>query len=262
MQRTTSAWAVSLGLAVLVALAGVAAPDSASAQYVDETDDMRFEDEFDKNEFHVVGRVRAIGIPNFFLDAAFDKHSAHWRNGQPNFAYGAEFVWRKAGAFELSVAAEYADLGMPSDWWLEKGENDRAADYIDFDLGMASLVFSGYWFWDVNHWFSPYVGGGLGLGVLFNNVERFEPKPRSNCKRNLGEPGGGFGGDACFSGGQNPRKSDEFQKPDPEDDIWPVAPVINITGGARFNIKEHGVIKVEVGFYDYVFAGISGGARW
>jgi len=249
-------------VAAVVVSMGVA--DTASAQYVDDTEDVRF-DESSDNAYQIVGRFRTVGIPNFLLNAFYDRHSANWRNGTTNFGYGLEFVWRKVDAFELSVAAEYADLQMPRDWWKESGKSDAAADYVDFDLGLASLVFSGYWYWDVAKWFSPYVGGGLGLGMVLGDITKYNPREDSGCRSSLEEDGSGgsrFGGDACYDGDEVDYQNDQKFEREIEDSVWPVAPVVNITTGARFNIGRNGVVKLEVGFYDYLFAGLSAGAQW
>lgn len=253
MLAVVGAFAVTIGVA-----------NSASAQYVDNTEDVRVS-EGSENAYQVVGRFRTVGIPNFLLNTFYDRHSANWRDGQKNFAYGLEFVWRKIGAFELSVAAEYANLRMPQAWWKEADKADSAADYVDFDLGLASLVFSGYWYWDVQKWFSPYVGGGLGLGMVLGDVTKYDPEQNSGCRASL-EGGGGsgdrFGGDPCYADGEVDYENDNKFEREIEDDVWPVAPVVNVTGGTRFNIGRNGVVKLEVGFYDYLFAGISAGAQW
>ena len=251
------------GLTLAVAtLAVVAVGQPAAAQYQDATEDVRFENEGEENAYQIVGRIRGVGVPNFLLNVGYDRHAANWSEGQTNFAYGLEFLWRKVGAFELSVAAEYAGLGMPGDFWLESGKSPDNADYVDFELGVGSLVFSGYYYWDVGEWFSPYIGGGLGLGAVFGDVTKYNPKQNTSCRNNLGEPGG-YNGEACFNQGEtDPSESDQFQSGEIEDRVWPVIPMVNVTTGARFNIGDHGVVKAEFGFYDYLFVGVSGGAQW
>lgn len=255
-----------VGVAAFVLALSAAATAAADQRddetgYRDNTEDVRFEDDTSKNEYQVVGRFRGVGLPGFALDAIWERHSGNWTGGQSNFAYGLEFVWRKVGAFEMSVAAEYANLRMPEDWWLQNGDPTSAAELTRFDLGLASLVFSGYWYWDVAPWFSPYLGGGLGPGIVLGNLTYFDPNNESSCQNDLGSSGGGgFGGDPCFRDGGEPN-TDQMTR-EVEDEIWPVVPVVNLTTGARFNIMEHGVVKLEFGFYDYLYAGISAGGQW
>lgn len=256
----------SLSVVAVVAL-GLGVSDTASAQYVDNTADVRFDDESKENAYQIVGRFRTVGVPNFILGAFYDRHSANWRDGHTNFGYGLEFVWRKIDAFELSVAAEYADLSMPQDWWKENDKANTAADYVEMDLQLASLVFSGYYYWDVERWFAPYVGGGAGLGLVLGDIVKYSPREDTECQDNLGSglPGTGpqFGDNPCYDDqGQVDYQNGEKFEREIEDEVWPIVPVVNVTGGARFNIGRHGVAKLEVGFYNYLFAGVSAGAQW
>lgn len=251
-----------LSAAVMVVLAAlVVAPSEASAQYVDRDNEVRFEEEFDKNEFLVAPRFRAIVVPDFMLDIWYDEHASHW-DGQSNMAYGFEFIWRKVDQFEMSTAIEYADLSMPSGFWKESGDNPAEADYTEVDMQLLSLVISGYWYWDVNKWFSPYVGGGAGAGVVLGDIVRYDPVAGSSCEQDLGGTNG-YAPNSCFndSGQPDPSQIDQGSRK-VEDDVPAVVPMVNLTGGARFNIGKYGVAKLEVGFYDYFFAGASIGAQW
>lgn len=217
---------------------------------------MRFESEFDTDEFMMVGRFRAVAIPGFMLDVFFDEHANNWQDDQTNFAYGAEFTWRRKGDFELGFAIDYADLSMPSQFWQSSGDPPEDGDYTVVDTQLLSLVISSYWFWEPKPWLSPYIGGGIGAGVVIGDVVKYNPKPGSPCR----QPGV-LGPAACFSENGEPDLANDFDPPTKED-IPPVIPVINLVGGVRFNIQKYGVIKLEVGFQDYAFAGISMGGQW
>lgn len=232
----------------------------ASAQYVDRNDDIRFDTPV-KNQFYLAPRIRAILIPSWILGAWYEEHATHW-DDRANLAYGMEFVWRKVGAYEIGAAVEYADLSMPSGFWLEKGDSPEQADYTEIDLKLVSLVASGYWYWDVQPWLSPYVGGGLGLGIVLGDITRYDPVPGTSCERALGGSNP-FAPDACFGpdGKPDPSAIDLANKKI-EDRVPSIVPVLNLTGGLRFNIHEHFIAKMEVGFYNYLFAGLSLGAQW
>ncbi len=251
----------SVALAAIVGAFMVIAPSQASAQYVDRDNEVRFAEEFDTNEYLVAPRIRAIVVPDFMLGIWYDEHASHW-DGRSNLAYGFEFVWRKVDAFEMSTAIEYADLSMPSGFWKETGDDAAEADFTEVDMRLLSAVVSGYWYWDVQKWFSPYVGGGVGAGVVLGDIVRYDPNPNSSCEAQLSESGG-FAPNACFgdNGEPAPDAIDQNSRK-VEDSVPAVVPMINLTGGLRFNIGKYGVAKLEVGFYDYFFAGASMGAQW
>lgn len=243
----------------LVAAAVAIAPRPAAAQYVDRDDDIRFEDEFDTHEFAVAPRVRAVVVPDFILGAFYDRHASHW-DGESNLAYGLEFVWRKVGEYEIVTAVEYADLSMPSDFWLQEGDSKQDATYTELDLQLLSLTVSGYWYWDVEEWFAPYVGGGIGAGVVMGDIVKWEPRESSECYAGLGTESG-WAPNSCFGDDGEP-SPEAFEDPETESEIPPVVPVVNLAAGLRFNIAKHGMIKLEAGFYDYFFVGLAGGAQW
>ncbi len=258
--REVARIAVVFGVALVVGL-GAMVP-SAAAQGSGNDAPVTFEDASDDNDYQIVGRFRTVGVPNFLLGAFYDEHSANWRDGETNFGYGLEFVWRKVGAFEMSAAVEYADLAMPKEMWLEAGKDAEKADLVEFNLGLASLVFSGYYYWDVTHWFAPYVGGGLGAAMVLGDVTKFNPQ--DDCRASIGSgggPGGGFGGEECRNDDGN-FDDGEFEPGEVEDRIPTVIPMVNITTGTRFNIGEHGVVKMEFGFYNYLYGGLSAGVQW
>lgn len=249
-----------LAALLLAASAGLIAPAPAQAQQVDGNNTISF-DVDKKNEFYIAPRIRAIIIPDWLLGQFYDQHASHW-DGDPNLAYGLEFVWRKVDAYEISTAVEYADLSMPSQFWLESGDPANSADYTEIDLQLLSVVVSGYWYWDAQKWLSPYVGGGIGAGVVLGDIVRYDANPGSDCAASLGGPDG-FASNDCFgpNGEPQPDAIDQASR-NVEDSIPPVIPVINITGGLRFNMGEHAIAKLEVGFYDYFFGGVSLGGQW
>lgn len=250
-----------LAVVMLVSACVTVAPREASAQYVDRDDNVRFDDEFDQNEFLVAPRIRAILVPDWMLDIWYDHHESQW-DGKSNLAYGLEFVWRKVDAYEISTAIEYADLSMPSGFWQESGDSPSQSDYTEVDLKLLSAVVSGYWYWDVQKWFSPYVGGGIGVGVPIGDIVRYDPVAGSSCESGLGGSSG-FAPNSCFKDNGDPDPSAiDLSSRNVEDSVPVAVPVINLSGGARFNIGKYGVAKLELGFYDYFFVGLSAGGQW
>lgn len=240
----------------LLALLGLLTPATSFAQYVDRDDPARFESELDKDDFMMVGRFRAVHLPGFMLDLFFDEHANTWQDDQTNFAYGAEFSWRRKRDFEIGFAIDYANLSMPSQFWLASGDPPEDGDWTTVDAQLLSVVISSYWFWNPQPWLSPYIGGGIGPGVMLGDVLKYNPKPGSPCR----QPGV-LGPPECYTLDNQPDLEANFDPP-VEEDIPPVIPVINVVGGLRFNIQKHAVLKLEVGFQNYAFGGIALGGQW
>ncbi len=236
-------------------------PATAMAQRGDVSDNVRFEEELNPNEFMITARMRAVTVPNFILGIFWDEHSSHWSEGQRNLSYGGEFVWRRGADFELGVAVDYADLSMPQAFWLDSGESAQSADWTEVDMQILSVVFSAYWFWDVQPWFTPFLGGGIGPGFILGEIVRYQPDRNSACYGNLG--GAQFAPPECFRpDGQPDEDAINFDSPDVEDRVPPVVPMVNLTAGTRFNLGDHFVFKLEAGLYTYLYAGAAIGAQF
>ncbi len=242
----------------LVMATTLIAPADAEAQRGDVSDEVRFEEELNPNEFMVTGRIRAVRVPNFVLGMFFDQHASHWSDGQRNFSFGGEFVWRRGTDFELGVAFDYADLSMPEAFWKETGDNPQSAEWTEIDLKLYSVVFTAYWFWDVQPWLTPYLGGGMGLGFTGGDIVRYDPNEGyGDCYDHLGGAETGFAPPAC-----NDDQAIDYENPNYEENVWPVYPVVNLTTGVRFNIQDYGVLKIEGGIQPYAFVGTSFGAQF
>jgi len=241
---------------LIAAMLSLAVSSVAQAQYVDRDDMARFESELKRDEFMTVARFRAIMLPPFLLGLFFDEHANNWQDGTTNFAYGVEFSWRRGEDFEIGLAVDYADLSMPGQFWLASGDPPEESDWTVVDASMLSLVISSYWFWNVEEWFTPYVGGGIGPGIILGDVLKYNPRVGSPCRQS-----GVYNPPGCLGEDGKPNLEAHFD-PAEKEDIPPVIPVLSLTAGARFNIKKHGVLKVEFGFQNYLFAGISAGGQW
>lgn len=215
-----------------------------------------------RNEYMVTGRMRAVGAPRFVLAPWFDEHSGHWSEGQRNVSYGGQFTWRVQGDYELGVAIDWAELSMPDAFWLQKDKAPQKAEFTTVDLQMLSMVFTSHWYWDPAPWLSPYLGVGLGAGVLLGDVLQYEPAPNSACEQNLGK-GDTFSAPECFDSSGNPDPSQfTADSPSKPERMPPVVPVLNLSAGLRFNIQDYGVVRLEVGLNDYLYAGLGVGVQW
>jgi len=148
---------------------------------------------------------------------------------------------------------------MPSQFWLEKDKAPVEADYTTVDMQLLSVAFTTYWFWNVQKWLSPYVGGGIGPGIVFGEILKYNPAPGTQCRADASA--GTVGADSCYGDDGKPDLSNDYEAPEKEK-IPPVLPVINLSAGLRFNIARYGVLKLEVGFQDYFYSGAAVGVQW
>ncbi len=245
-------------LALTLALGTFAVSPDADAQYVDRDESARFEEDFQQDEFMVNARGHALVIPGFILNLFWKEHENHWANGKTNFAWGGEFTWRRKGEYEIGLSVDWADLRTSDGWWQDKDDPPSGADWTTQEIQLLSVQFFSRWFWNVSEWFSPFVGVGLGPGIIFGEVTKYNPSPGSACRAEL--DAGQFP-PPCSADGNVDLASD-FDNGIVEKSVPPVVPVVGFGGGARFNIAKHGMIKIELGFQDYFYAGLGAGVQW
>lgn len=215
-------------------------------------------------KFQATARVRAIHVPNFVLSTWFSQHANTWAEGQKNFAYGVDFGWRNlSDLYELSFAIDWSDLRMKPSFWLEDGEPAQAAKYTEVNLQVLSFTFSSAWYWELKPWISPYMGAGIGIGVPMGDILKYRPRQGSSCRAKLGSGDEPFRPPECFDANGDPR-ADQIDLDNPEDDgnFLPVLPMVQAMAGVRFNIYDYGIIKLELGLHDYLYAGTSVGVQW
>lgn len=241
-----------------VAICAVASP--AFAQYVDRDDSARFDEDLDKDQFSVEARTAVIDVPGFVLGWFFDHHENQWTKGQKNFAYGAEFTWKRHHQFEIGVGVDWADLRMPDGFWLKNGDAMSEADWTKVTIQMLSVTFFTRRSWEVNQWFSPYLGASIGPGIVFGKVLKYNPSPGTQCRSQLSA--GSFAPPPCFDSNGKPKLSSQFDAPVREKGVPPIAPVLGLSGGLKFTFAKHGMFKIEAGLRDYLFAGIGLGVTW
>jgi opacity protein-like surface antigen len=212
-------------------------------------------------KIEVTARARAIAVPDAMLGAFFQEHASHW-DGQANMAYGVALKFRQPSGYEFGLAFDYADLKMQDQFWLENDEPPTEADYTQMNLGLVSAVVSMNWYWPATEWLAPYAGLGLGAGFVLGETIQINPRQGSACRNGLGQDPDQFAPDVCFTDDGEPDPTQlETDSPDANNFV-PVVPVVRVGGGLRFQIEEVGVIRLEIGFQDYVYAGLSAGVQF
>lgn len=245
-------------------LAGLLITSPASAQFASGVggEDAMERGDIDRMEFMVTLHTRAAFVPDGLLGAFYDEHANLWTDGRSNASFGGAFSWRQRGELELSVLVDWVDLSTPDAFWKEAGKPAADADWTQIDLQVLSIAFASYWNWSPTPWLSPYIGGGIGVGVLLGDVVRYDPVSNSACEQGLGEDPNQFAPDVCFGADGSPDPN-QVELGQPETGLpIPVIPVVHAAGGVRFNIAEHAVLRLELGLNNYLYAGASIGAQW
>ena len=245
-----------LGVAVLlVALL----PSVASAQMTEDEKEYLNEKEFGPSKTYMITpKVRGVWIADWQLDLFLDRHGSHWQD-RANMEYGLDFIIRAPNDYQLVFGASWADISMPNDWWLEKDEPPRKADWTTFKHSLIVLDASYYKEWEISDIFAIYAGGGLGVGIFLGESTKRDPS--AECLLAVTATGNPDDLDNA------PCRTDAGVSLDPLDSgedvgIPPALPWINLTVGSQFTIADYGIIRLDTGFKGYWFAGLSFGAQW
>lgn len=197
--------------------------------------------------------AQIIYLPDFILDSYFTQHASHW-DGRSNLAFGLDYILRRVDSWELRIGVQWANLAMPSEYWVEAGKTSDTADFTHFNLSVLSAEASFFGNWDLIDEVGIFYGGGLWLGGLLGSVSK------ANILREC----------TLDEMTQEVRPwSDELARCstdgvfEEETALPPVIGLATVSAGARFQLAEHFVARIEGGFRGWFFGGISiGGQLW
>ena len=248
----------------LVVLALMLSTVSAEAQMTEEEKAYLNEKKFGPTQtFMVTSKARAIWIADWTLDLFLDRHSSHW-DDRANMEYGLDFTMRTPNQYQLVFGLSWADLSMPEDWWLEKDDPPRKADWTKIDTQLLVLDATYLVEWEISDVFAIYAGGGLGVGLFLGDETKRDPAREpagSSCLDALTmttDPNV-LDGPPCIVDGQP--QLDPTEEPESVG-VPQVLPWLNLTVGTQFTIAKHGILKIESGFKGYWFSGVSLGGQW
>lgn len=207
-------------------------------------------------EFNFRGRM--VSVPKSILDIWFHDatdESWAWIEGRPRihgYALGMELVVKNASANGIFYA-EFIDSQMKAGYW---DDVDSPPDPLDGDFlvpssGVGMLTFGANYAYEAHivesmdtmgrFGLSFLVGGGLGMGILTGNIDRWGPDDQGNpaYKRYLdGHPPDG--------GRPLPR----------------AFPMIDINAGLRFTFGDRYVMRVEGGLHTLLYYGATAGVMF
>lgn len=210
-------------------------------------------------------RFYLIHVPAFLLDAFFDMHANTWSDGQTNFAFGAEFIIRRVGEFDLVFGLDWADIRTTDDWWKEDDKILADADWGENSLSLITADVAINWTTAINREWDLYYGLGLGVALVLGDFlktdvdpacieeagfDAFDDKDPSVIRNN------------CFDDDGNPRL-EPGESQEEEDRIPPVLPALSFTFGSRWVFAENWVAQLEFGLKTiYFYGGIELGYTW
>lgn len=195
--------------------------------------------------------AQIIYMPDFILDDFFARHPSHW-DGRSNMAFGLEYVLRQVDVWEFRTSVLWANLGMPSTYWLETGKEADTADFTHFNLSVLSVEAAFFGTWDIIPQIGIFYGGGVWLGGMLGEVS----------KANILQD--------CVDTEVEDAPWREAYARCPTDGVFEtetaVPPVVGMaiaSAGVRFELAEHFVARLEGGFKGWFFGGLSiGGQFW
>lgn len=113
--------------------------------------------------------------PKFALNALLDRSIPHWRD-HPKAIFGGEFLLRFNNRNDAILAVDWADFRTRDGWWLEKGLDDTATDWVENDLRALTITLA----WnavaplDARERFHIYGGLGIGAAIRFGDFKKAE----------------------------------------------------------------------------------------
>lgn len=209
--------------------------------------------------FEVGLRTRRISLPRDFLDFQFtDQDSDGWpidtdRPYINGFAYGMEFVIQSEKTAGI-IWFSYWDSNMPEGYW---DEVEDPPDYADGDWlrptpNLGLITFGGDYAYAVPmvklsqtrqaFGMDFMVGGGLGLGLMVGQLDRWIPSDSGEPAYVLVEQG--------EPPSDNPKKIPR---------VWPI---VDVNLGFRFNFGDRVTLRLEGGLHTLLYYGGSLGFRF
>ena len=237
---------IGVMVVVLISVAWLA-PAEAQVQGVllDDDDDSLDEPEVETEQAEAgestrlgIGvRLRQVFIPESVLEIFVEEAAG----GGSHTGFGLELI-RQKGNFALILGVEYEKLEAGEGVWIDKGDSipTDEPDRIEFDdfswVGVdVNLV------WQANlHRMLPFrYGVGLGVGFILGEVLRTDLQCTSSD----------VGSCQPYEGRLNDRT--------PEEDIWPVYPIVSMLVGLQIRPVENLAITFEGGLRTVPFIGTS-----
>jgi hypothetical protein len=226
----------------------------------------------DKAHFGLAARWRWVSVPGWFLGLFAQKNVPLSTFN----CWALEGFWRKHDkedrnrTWEIVVAVGYQNMSPPDGYWLGRGKSITDDTDLVQVKGLGLITMDAAYV--LRQYFSPYFGihygAGLGLGVVRGKVLRTSATcdpATGQCQVIIPNVCGG-GNPPCTevqlsqsgvrkdNGPGDPHRFEETSVPS-------ALPIINLLFGLDFPIPDAKGLefRLEGGFYDAFFVGVSGG---
>ncbi len=181
----------------------------------------------------IVVHGRWVTMPGVFFSAFFDHYqSLH----QPSF--GVAYEWGDLEGSLWAVELDWSGLTTDAGNWLETRTPAFGASYAEPGLHMISVDAMYRKQLPVTSTFRGMVGGGLGLGVLLGDIETAEVLP--TCVEPVAE---------CPHWPRATTKNAELPTR--------IVPVVHVTAGLELDVGDGFSLRLQAGFRNLVYAGLS-----
>jgi hypothetical protein len=181
----------------------------------------------------IVVHGRWVTLPGVFFAAFFDHYQSL---DQPSF--GVAYEWGDLDGSMWAVELDWSGLTTDAGNWLETHTPSFGGSYAEPGLSMLSIDAMYRRQLPITSAFRAMLGGGLGIGVLLGDIETAEVLP--TCVEPVAE---------CAHWPRATTKKAELPTR--------VVPVVHITAGLEVDVGEGFSLRLQGGFRNLVYVGLS-----
>jgi len=179
--------------------------------------------------------ARWVTLPGAIFKAFFKDYQSL---SQPSF--GAAYEWGDLDGSMWAVELDWSGLSTDAGNWLETQTAPSGASYAEPGLHMISVDAMYRKQFPITGSFRAMLGGGLGLGVLLGDIETAEVLP--TCVEPVAK---------CPHW---PRATDEIAELPTR-----IVPIVHVTVGLELDVGDGFSLRLQGGFRDLFYAGLSVG---
>lgn len=178
---------------------------------------------------------RYVTVPGFLLDLLFDAHPDY-----QSVSFGLGYEWGSRDDTLWVIELDWTPLTPPAGNWLTAGDPATAATYARSGLQLISVDASYRKYVNLADWFHWFIGAGIGVGILVGDVDTAEVLP--TCTEPV-------------------EKCAHWRVATNEKADLPtrVIPVLHLTTGLQVDLGDGGMVRLEAGFRDVLYLGLTAG---